>query len=199
VTSFFTVGAGAAAGAALAATRAGVAAHRVVATLRALQASAHLRAVTPLTRVVDDLGPVRVRLERLDVDDLADGTTDAVHLRAVDDVPSWRHLTRQIEYTWDEVVHYNKGGPATPMQHIKEGHWPDSTLPNKSRFGDDITEQKLMDYVDEAVRRGEVHPTDVSRVDYDLRRVIGTDRDGAPSTTIRIHIRDGSVHTAFPT
>ena len=65
VIGFFTVGGGAAAGAAIAGWRIASAAKKILATLRALEALAKARAVARLTSVVARVRPLRKVLERL--------------------------------------------------------------------------------------------------------------------------------------
>jgi hypothetical protein len=192
--SFFTFGGGAVVGTAVVATRTVAAAHRIVTVLSGLRSAASLVTTSRVTSVTDDVRALRAILARFqEVDRLA----EAAGVRRATAVDDWRNLPRQLEYTWDAVVKYS-GGRMTPMEHIREGHWPDSTLPLKGHFAAGVTEKMVMDYVDEAVRAGQVHPMDGSRIECDLTDVIGTDRDGLPTSTIRIHIRDGVVRTAFP-
>ena len=113
---------------------------------------------------------------------------------ALDD---WRNLPPKVDARWDEVVKYKKGDN-TPIEHIKEGHWPDANTPGKSHFHEGITEQQLKDYVDEALRKGDIDPTDPGKITYDLDKPIGTDPQGNPVTTITVYVRDGVVNTAFP-
>jgi hypothetical protein len=75
---------------------------------------------------------------------------------------------------------------------------PPGTAPNRSRFGHGITEALLRDHVDEVARRGRIDPDEPGTITCDLGRVIGTDVEGQPSTTIRVHVRGGVVRTAYP-
>lgn len=193
--SFFTFGGGAVIGTAIAATRSVAAAHRILATLHALQAAARLGAVPRVASVSDDIRPLRSVLARFAQ---ADRLGDAAAVRQAVDLDSWRNLPRQVEYTWDSAVTYKKGGRMMPMEHVRQGHWPDSTLPGKGHFSEGVTEEMVMDYVDEAVRAGQVHTTQAGRIDLDLGRVIGTDINGAPTRGIRVHIHHGVVTSAYP-
>ena len=194
VVGFFTFGGGAAAGAAIAGTRAVKAALKIIDALNDLRRLAKARAVLKLESVIGKVPGLRSVLARFKkTDDLG----DAADVRKADDLDDWRNLPPKVEARWDETVAYKKG-PKTPVEHIKEGHWPDSTLPGKSRFHDGITEAQLKDYVEEALRKGDVDPGDPGKVTYDLGRTIGTDPQGNPVSTITVYVRDGVVNTAFP-
>lgn len=191
---FFTFGGGAAAGAAIAGTRAVRAALKILDALNDLRRLAKARAVLKLESVATRIPGLRSVLGRFKK---AKDLDEAAAVRAVDDLDDWRNLPPRIDHTWDEVVHYKKGD-STPLEHIKEGHWPDAATPGKSHFHDGITDEQLQDYVGEALRKGDIDPTDPGRVTYDLGRTIGTDRDGNPVTSITVYVRDGVVNTAFP-
>ena len=194
VVGFFTFGGGAAAGAAIAGTRAVKAALKILDALNDLRRLAKARAVLKLESVVAKVPGLRSVLKRFKK---ADNLDDAADVRKVDDLDDWRNLPPKIEHRWDEVVHYKKGDN-TPVDHIKEGHWPDANTPGKSHFHEGITEEQLKDYVGEALRKGDVDPGDPGKVTYDLGRTIGTDTQGNPVTKITVYVRDGVVNTAFP-
>lgn len=54
--------------------------------------------------------------------------------------------------------------------------------------------------VDSALRYGKVTPNgpDGFVVEYDLRKVIGTNDSGVATTNIKINVRNGIINTVFP-
>lgn len=194
VVGFFTFGGGAAAGAAIAGTRAVKAALKILDALNDLRRLAKARAVLKLETVIGKIPGLRSVLKRFKK---ADNLDDAADVRKVDDLDDWRNLPPKVEARWDETVKYKKGDN-TPLEHIKEGHWPDANTPGKSHFHEGITDDQLKDYVEEALRKGDIDAADPGKITYDLGRTIGTDPQGNPVTTITVYVRDGVVNTAFP-
>ncbi|WP_148613744.1 hypothetical protein [Nocardioides rubriscoriae] len=194
VVGFFTFGGGAAAGTAIAGTRAVRAAMKILDALNDLRRLAKARAVLKLESVVTKVPGLRTVLARFK---RAKDLDEAAAVRKVDDLDDWRNLPPKIDHTWDEVVKYKKGDN-TPLEHIKEGHWPDANTPGKSHFHEGITEEQLKDYVGEALRKGDIDPHDPGKITYDLGRTIGTDPQGNPVSTITVYVRNGVVNTAFP-
>jgi hypothetical protein len=97
----------------------------------------------------------------------------------------------------------------TNLEHILEGHSPDSTLPNKGKFADGTTTGDIKQMVDETlVKDPEGQPNTptasgqprAGRIyESDLGRTVGIARDGSPTSWLRV-VLDGSgkIKTVFP-
>jgi len=69
-----------------------------------------------------------------------------------------------------------------------------------SRFARGTTARDVVSYVDEALRYGEVRELrpGVYEVIHDMRRVIGVDKFGHPTSSLRVIVEDGVIRTAHP-
>ena len=106
---------------------------------------------------------------------------------------------RQIEASWSAST-YNKGGLMTGIEHVFYRHGPDSGFSNVSKFSQGTSLKDVSSYVDSALRYGKVSPNGPGGyvIEYNAGKVIGTNSAGAPSSTIKVNVRDGVIQTAFP-
>jgi len=106
---------------------------------------------------------------------------------------------RKIAAAWGSST-YRQGGLMTGIEHVMYRHGPNSGFPNVSRFAAGTRMGDISRYVDSALRSGTV--TSAGRgaytVEYNLGRTIGTDSAGNATSSIRVHVRDGVIQTAFP-
>ena len=106
---------------------------------------------------------------------------------------------RQIEAAWGAST-YRHGGLMTGIEHVMYRHGPNSGFSNVSRFAEGTRMGDISRYVDSAFRSGTVTGTGrgAYTVEYNLGRTIGTDVAGNAASSIRVHVRDGVIQTAFP-
>ena len=71
---------------------------------------------------------------------------------------------------------------------------------NVSKFSQGTSVKDVSSYVDNALRYGKVTPNGPGGhvIEYNAGKVIGTNVSGAPTSTIKINVRDGVIQTAFP-
>jgi filamentous hemagglutinin len=106
---------------------------------------------------------------------------------------------RKIQAAWGASV-YRHGGLMNGIEHIMYRHGANSGFKNVSRFAKGTTARDIKQYVDQALRNGNVTQTSATEftVEYNIGRVIGTNIPGNPAKWIRVHVRDGIIQTAFP-
>lgn len=85
------------------------------------------------------------------------------------------------------------------IEHINYRHAHNSGFSNVSRFSEGTSVRNIQNYVDDALRYGDVTPSGSSgfRIQYDLGRTIAT-QSGDAATALRVFVRDGKIQTAFP-
>ena len=117
----------------------------------------------------------------------------------VDDTIKALPAPRQIDASWSAST-YNKGGLMTGIEHVFYRHGPDSGFSNVSKFSQRTSVKDVSSYVDNALRYGKVTPNGPGGhvIEYNAGKVIGTNVSGAPTSTIKINVRDGVIQTAFP-
>jgi hypothetical protein len=81
------------------------------------------------------------------------------------------------------------------IEHINYRHAFDSGFENVSRFSKGTSVRLIKQYVDDALRYGNVNG---GTINYNVGRVIGRDAAGKPVVGIRVHVRNGIIRTAFP-
>jgi filamentous hemagglutinin len=88
----------------------------------------------------------------------------------------------------------------TGIEHIFYRHGPDSGFPNVGKFSQGTSVKDVSSYVDDALRYGKVTPNGPGGhvIEYNAGKVIGTNLSGAPTSIIKINVRDGVIQTAFP-
>ncbi|WP_235809777.1 hypothetical protein [Pseudomonas syringae group genomosp. 3] len=118
---------------------------------------------------------------------------------AVDDTIKALPAPRQIDASWSAST-YKKGGLMTGIEHVFYRHGPDSGFTNVSKFSQGTSVKDVSSYVDNALRYGKVTPNGPSGhiIEYSAGKVIGTSVSGAPTSTIKVNVRDGVIQTAFP-
>ncbi|WP_318011465.1 DUF637 domain-containing protein [Pseudomonas chaetocerotis] len=106
---------------------------------------------------------------------------------------------RQIDASWSAST-YNKGGLMTGIEHVFYRHGPDSGFSNVSKFSQGTSLKDVSSYVDSALRYGKVSPNGPGGyvIEYNAGKIIGTNAAGAPTSTIKVNVRDGVIQTAFP-
>lgn len=106
---------------------------------------------------------------------------------------------RQIEAAWGAST-YRHGGLMTGIEHVMYRHGPNSGFSNVSRFAEGTRMGDISRYVDSALRSGTVTGNGLGAytVEYNFGRTIGTDVAGNAASSIRVHVRDGIIQTAFP-
>ena len=161
--SLVSGGAAAAGGASVIATRVASAARRVVETLKKLQLLVKLKAVAALTNAVLRIGPVRAVVTRFAATRHLD---EAAAIRRVDDVaeldaivygvarvPKNPHWVRSRRYRLDGVRHKYADGTDNPIDHIKNGHWPDlNRIRVEHQFAEDESADLPLDEFIECLR-----------------------------------------------
>lgn len=117
----------------------------------------------------------------------------------VDDTIKALPAPRQIDASWSAST-YKKGGLMTGIEHVFYRHGPDSGFANVSKFSQGTSVKDVSSYVDSALRYGKVTPNGPGGhvIEYNAGKVIGTSVSGAPTSTIKINVRDGVIQTAFP-
>ncbi len=92
-------------------------------------------------------------------------------------------------------------GRSYNMDHIKEGHWHNSNIADKSKFFDDMTEDLLIDMIEDTISNGSNYGSILDRTvyEYDFGRDIGVDRSGGNATRLRVILdKFGDVVSSFP-
>ncbi|PYC13428.1 hemagglutinin [Pseudomonas jessenii] len=105
---------------------------------------------------------------------------------------------RQIDAAWG-ALDYKKGGLMMGIEHVMYRHGPDSGFP-VSKFSKGTSMKDISAYVDNALRYGKVSqngPTGYV-VEYNVGKIIGTNTLGNPTNILKVNVRDGVIHTAFP-
>lgn len=117
----------------------------------------------------------------------------------VDDTIKALPAPRQIDASWSAST-YNNGGLMTGSEYVFYRHGPDSGFANVSKFSQGTSVKDVSSYVDDALRYGKVTPNGPGGhvIEYNAGKVIGTNVSGAPTSTIKINVRDGVIRTAFP-
>ena len=117
----------------------------------------------------------------------------------VDDTIKALPAPRQIDASWSAST-YNKGGLMTGIEHVFYRHGPDSGFANVSKFSQGTSVKDVSSYVDNALKYGKVTPNGPGGhvIEYNAGKVIGTNVSGAPTSTIKINVREGVIQTAFP-
>ncbi|MDU8600064.1 RHS repeat-associated core domain-containing protein, partial [Pseudomonas syringae] len=118
---------------------------------------------------------------------------------AVDDTIKALPAPRQIDASWSAST-YKKGGLMTGIEHVFYRHGPDSGFSNVSKFSQGTSVKDVSSYVDNALRYGKVTPNGPGGhvIEYNAGKVIGRSVSGAPTSTIKINVRNGVIQTAFP-
>lgn len=88
----------------------------------------------------------------------------------------------------------------TGIEHVFCRHGPDSGFSNVSKFSQGTSLKDVSSYVDSALRYGKVSPNGPGGyvIEYNAGKIIGTNAAGAPTSTIKVNVRDGVIQTAFP-
>ncbi|WP_413470026.1 RHS repeat domain-containing protein, partial [Pseudomonas syringae] len=117
----------------------------------------------------------------------------------VDDTIKALPAPRQIDASWSAST-YKKGGLMTGIEHVFYRHGPDSGFSNVSKFSQGTSVKDVSSYVDNALRYGKVTPNGPGGhvIEYNTGKVIGRSVSGAPTSTIKINVRNGVIQTAFP-
>lgn len=120
-------------------------------------------------------------------------------VKATKGATSLLQAPRQIEAAWGAST-YRHGGLMTGIEHIMYRHGSNSGFSNVSRFAEGTRMGDISRYVDSALRSGTVMGTGKGAytVEYNLGRTIGSDVAGNAASSIRVHVRDGVIQTAFP-
>jgi hypothetical protein len=86
------------------------------------------------------------------------------------------------------------------LEHIMYRHGPNSGFSNVSRFAAGTRGRDVVGLVDDALRYGRVTPTGPGAytIEHSLGRVIGTDIAGNAASSLRVHVRDWIIQTAYP-
>jgi len=128
---------------------------------------------------------------------LARGARKALKVAA--EAPKLLPAARKIQAAWG-VARYSHGGLMQGIEHIMYRHGPNSGFKNVSRFAKGTTARDIQEYVDQALRYGNVLPTgpNAFTIEYNLGRAIGTNIPGNLTSSLRIYVRDGIIQTAFP-
>nr|WP_282412543.1 DUF637 domain-containing protein [Pseudomonas sp. PS01299] len=106
---------------------------------------------------------------------------------------------RQIDAAWG-ALSYKKGGLMTGIEHVMYRHGPDTGFSEVSKFSKGTSMKDISAYVDSALRYGKVSqngPTGYA-IEYNVGKVIGTDNLGNSTSILKVNVRDGVIHTAFP-
>ncbi|MBX6594369.1 RHS repeat-associated core domain-containing protein, partial [Pseudomonas syringae group genomosp. 3] len=120
---------------------------------------------------------------------------------------------RQIEASWGSNT-YKQGGLMTGManntskpgglmtgiEHVFYRHGPNSGFSNTSKFSAGTSVKDVSNYVDSALRYGKVTPNGPGGyvVEHNVGKTIGIDVSGKSTSVIKINVRNGIIHTAFP-
>ena len=111
----------------------------------------------------------------------------------------------QVEAHWGALNTYRHGvggqrGQMTAIEHINFRHAYDSGFSDVSRFSNGTSVRSIKSYVDDALRFGTVSPGRGSSftIEHNLGRSIGTNAAGDAASSIRVHVRDGQIQTAYP-
>ncbi len=117
----------------------------------------------------------------------------------VDDTIKALPAPRQIDASWSAST-YKKGGLMTGIEHVFYRHGPDSGFSNVSKFSQGTSVKDVSSYVDNALRYGKVTPNGPGGhvIEYNAGKVIERSVSGAPTSTIKINVRNGVIQTAFP-
>jgi len=88
----------------------------------------------------------------------------------------------------------------TTIEHVIYRDGPTSGFANTSRFAKGTRIGDVSQYVDSALRSGKVITKGPGHYtfEYDMGRMIGTTDKGVPTSMIRVFVRDGIIHSAFP-
>lgn len=88
----------------------------------------------------------------------------------------------------------------TGIEHVFYRHGAESGFAGVSKFAEGTSLRDVSSYVDSALRYGKVTPNGPGGfvVEYDLRKVIGTNDSGVETTNIKINVRNGIINTVFP-
>lgn len=88
----------------------------------------------------------------------------------------------------------------TGIEHVFYRYGPDLGFANVSKFSQGTSVKDASNYVDNALRYGKVTPNDPGGhvIEYNAGKVIKTSVSGAPTSTIKINVRDGVIQTTFP-
>jgi hypothetical protein len=115
------------------------------------------------------------------------------------ETPLLLQAPRQLKAAWG-ASNYRHGGLMTGIEHIIYRHGPTSGFANVSRFAEGTRAGDISRYVDSALRNGSVTSSGLNAytIEHNLGRTIGTDIGGNAASSIRVHIRDGIIQTAFP-
>lgn len=86
------------------------------------------------------------------------------------------------------------------VEHVFYRHGPESGFANVSKFSQGTSVRDVSSYVDSALRYGKVTPNGPGGhvIEYNAGKVIGVNVSGAPTSTIKINVRDGVIQIAFP-
>ncbi len=126
----------------------------------------------------------------------APGLRDPHEGRRIQPKPATKALpaARQVDAAWGAGV-YKHGGLMSSIEHINYRHAFGSGFKNVSRFSEGTSVRQIKQYVDDALRYGDVQG---GTINYNLGRTIGTDAAGNAVTGIRVHVRSGIIRTAYP-
>lgn len=117
----------------------------------------------------------------------------------VDDTIKALPAPRQIDASWSAST-YNEGGLMIGVERVFYRHGPDSGFANVSKLSQGTSVKDVSSYVDNALRYGRVTPNGPGGhvIEYNAGKVIGTNVSSAPTSTIKINVRDCVIQTAFP-
>jgi filamentous hemagglutinin len=83
----------------------------------------------------------------------------------------------------------------TAMEHIKHRHSYESAYTNVSKFSKGTSEKMIQKYVNQAVKYGK--PIS-GGYEYNIGNVIGRNRYGEATSSIRVFVQNDWVRTAYP-
>ena len=83
----------------------------------------------------------------------------------------------------------------TGIEYVFYRHGPDSGFANVSKFSQGISVKDVSSYVDSALRYGKVTSKGPGGhvIEYNAGKLIRTSVSGAPTSTIKINVRDGVI------
>ena len=109
---------------------------------------------------------------------------------------------RKIEASWGAAFRYRHGtGAMTAIEHVFYRHSFDSGFQGVSKFREGTSVSDINGLVDAALRKGDVvyDGRGGATINYDTGGgYIGYDIDGSLVSGIRVHVRDGVIHSAYP-
>ena len=104
-------------------------------------------------------------------------------------------LPRGVIGSWGKVFSYRHGGNMSALEHIFYRHSYNTGFEGVSKFVQNTSVKMVKSYVDQTLKYG----TPIKNgFEFNLGKVIGTGSNGLPATSLRVHIENGWIKTAFP-